>query len=180
MKATEIVEKLKSVLLSSENTEEVKQELSQEVEILGHVGRLLFYAGSLVSVDQDFILSQRSNRDMFGASIEADTYHVESLLSHFNEADLRDTGTAYPEWIQRRYLALPDDIPQRVHDLAQQAIEHPAQSVHRVLTLQPARGQHLERRLAIAGARNAPRPVMQLDLEPQVAVQLQDAPGGLV
>ena len=30
MKATEIVEKLKSVLLSSENTEEVKQELSQE------------------------------------------------------------------------------------------------------------------------------------------------------
>lgn len=97
-----------------------QQSLNQEFEILGPVGRLLYFAGSLVSVDQDFILSSRSNQDIFGASIDTTSYRVETLLSTFNENALRESETDFPDWIRRRYLALPEGLPQRVRDLAQQ------------------------------------------------------------
>lgn len=95
-----------------------QQPLTQEVEIVTFAGRLLYYSGTLVTVDQQFLLSQRSYQDIFGASIDSGTYRVDSLSSTFNEAALRLAGNDYPEWIQKRYLALPDDLPQRVRDLA--------------------------------------------------------------
>jgi transglutaminase-like putative cysteine protease len=97
-----------------------QRQLSQEVSVVGPAGRLLFVSGTLVSVDQDFSLSQRSNKDIFGGSIETSSYQVNSLLPVFNENELQKTGTDYPEWIQKRYLPLPENLPQRVRDLAQQ------------------------------------------------------------
>ncbi|OGO14981.1 MAG: hypothetical protein A2Z14_10750 [Chloroflexi bacterium RBG_16_48_8] len=97
-----------------------QQGLIQEVEILGFAKRLLYFTGILVSVDQEFLLSQRSNQDIFGASIDTDLFQVDSLISTFNEEELRRSGKDYPEWIQNRYLALPEGLPQRVRDLAQE------------------------------------------------------------
>jgi len=46
-----------------------------------------------------------------------DTYMVISTVSAVDEKTLRLSGTDLPEWADR-YLQLPDDLPQRVRDLA--------------------------------------------------------------
>lgn len=47
-----------------------------------------------------------------------DSYTVVSLISRADEASLRSAATVYPQYIQDRYLALPQTVPSRVHDLA--------------------------------------------------------------
>lgn len=47
-----------------------------------------------------------------------DTYRAVSSLSVADVQSLREAGTNYPEWVVRTYLQLPDDLPQRVRDLA--------------------------------------------------------------
>jgi transglutaminase-like putative cysteine protease len=113
-------ESLKAGQLVTATMQAHQQNLLQEVEILGQVGNLMFFSGSLVTVDQDFILSQRTNRDVFGASIETSSYQVGTLIPLLNENALRKSGNEYPEWVQRRYLTLPEELPQRVRDLAYQ------------------------------------------------------------
>ena len=46
------------------------------------------------------------------------TYRVDSLVKLIGDAPLRSAGTAYPEWVRNRYLALPDGMPARVVALA--------------------------------------------------------------
>lgn len=45
-------------------------------------------------------------------------YQVEASLSSATVADLRSTGTDYPEWITERYLQVPESITPRTRDLA--------------------------------------------------------------
>jgi hypothetical protein len=47
------------------------------------------------------------------------TYRAWSALIEPGESLLRSAGEEYPDWIQQYHLALPDDLPQRVRDLAQ-------------------------------------------------------------
>jgi hypothetical protein len=47
-----------------------------------------------------------------------DTYTVVSAISTADVESLRQAGNAYPAWIRDRYLQAPDDLPQRVRDLA--------------------------------------------------------------
>ncbi len=50
---------------------------------------------------------------------EGETYAVSSLVSLPTEADLRESGTDYPEWTER-YLQLPEDFSSAVAGLAQE------------------------------------------------------------
>ncbi|MBA3531409.1 MAG: transglutaminase domain-containing protein [Ardenticatenales bacterium] len=95
-----------------------QQTVRQQVERVDQTSGVLYAAGHLLSVDQPYGVSLRTSEDMFGASITARHYEVESLISNASEAQLRAAGTAYPEWVRDRYLSLPEALPERVRTLA--------------------------------------------------------------
>jgi len=101
----------------------------------GHrLDEMLYVAGTLVTVDQDFSVARRSPEDVFGAFISstprqarddasserrnATTYRAESLVPVVSKEQLRSAGSDYPEWVKDRYLTLPDRVPDRVLALA--------------------------------------------------------------
>jgi len=49
---------------------------------------------------------------------EGQSYAVVSAISEADVESLRAAGDAYPDWVRERYLQLPEDLPQRVRDLA--------------------------------------------------------------
>jgi hypothetical protein len=85
---------------------------------MGDAGGLLYVAGMLVSVDQPYQVAWRTSQDAFGATTDATTYRVNSLVAGVDKAHLRLAGNRYPGWVQSRYLALPDEVPARVLALA--------------------------------------------------------------
>lgn len=52
-----------------------------------------------------------------------ETFTAVSSLSVADVNSLRNAGTDYPAWVRERYLQIPDDLPQRVRDLAAQITE---------------------------------------------------------
>jgi len=90
----------------------------QTVQAVGDLGGLLYRAGELLTTDHDYSVAWRSHDDAFGAEIEAQVYRAESRVPLVSEAQLRAAGTAYPEWVRDRYLALPSAVPARVLELA--------------------------------------------------------------
>lgn len=100
------------------------QLLRQKVESLEEGQRLLFSAGIPLSADQEFQVAWRLKGtgqvdfDLFGASIETDTYWVDSLQPRGGKAELREAGQEYPDWVRERYITLPDTVPERVIALA--------------------------------------------------------------
>ena len=108
--------------------------LRQEVQVIGdpstprqarddassghRLDEMLHVAGTLVTADHDFNVIWRSHEDAFAASSEATTYRADSLLPVISEEQLRSAGSDYPEWVQDSYLALPDQVPDRVLALA--------------------------------------------------------------
>ena len=75
-------------------------------------------AGEPLTVDQTVSVDWRGPDDIFGATIQATTYTAESRLPVFTLDQLRASSTAYPNWVRRRYLTLPDTVPRRVLTLA--------------------------------------------------------------
>jgi transglutaminase-like putative cysteine protease len=49
-----------------------------------------------------------------------ESYSIISAISAADEQSLRAAGTEYPAWVTARYLQLPDSLPQRVRDLAEE------------------------------------------------------------
>jgi transglutaminase-like putative cysteine protease len=94
------------------------RQVRQEVQVLDDLDGLLHVVGTLVTADHNFSVAWRSYGDAFGATIGADTYRADSLVPIPSEEQLRSAGSSYPEWVQRRYLALPNTIPARVLALA--------------------------------------------------------------
>jgi hypothetical protein len=100
--------------------------LRQEVQVIGdpstssghRLDEVLHVAGTLVTADQEFGVAWRSHEDAFAASSEATTYRADSLMPVISEEQLRSAGSDYPEWVKDRYLALPDQVPDRVLALA--------------------------------------------------------------
>lgn len=92
----------------------------QTVRRLGNGGNIVYVAGTLVAVDQDYRVSWRSIGDFFGATADVLSYRADSYTPLFTEVDLRETSTEYPDTVQTRYLQLPDSIPERVSDLAEE------------------------------------------------------------
>ena len=54
---------------------------------------------------------------------EGDRYRVAGRLSIATPDELRGDGVNYPSWVRERYLQLPDDLPDRVHDEAARVTE---------------------------------------------------------
>ncbi|MDH7486256.1 MAG: transglutaminase domain-containing protein [Anaerolineae bacterium] len=50
---------------------------------------------------------------------EGQSYSLVSSISQADVESLRAAGDAYPDWVRERYLQLPEELPQRVRDLAQ-------------------------------------------------------------
>lgn len=97
--------------------------LRQEVQVIGDLDEMLHVAGTLVTADQDFSVAWRSPEDAFGASLverlsKPPYYRADSLVPVVSEEQLRSAGSDYPEWVLDRYLALPDQVPDRVLALA--------------------------------------------------------------
>lgn len=89
----------------------------QQVERLQGLGGTLFVAGDLLGADQPLSVSWRGAGDLAEARTDSNIYLAESRLPFVTVEQLRQAGSDYPASIQR-YLALPDDLPQRVSDLA--------------------------------------------------------------
>ncbi len=92
--------------------------VKQQVKIMRDLGGLLHAAGALTVVDQPYSVAWRAPGDAFAATASATTYRAESWLPLSTEADLRASGSFYPDRVRQRYLALPEGIPDRVQALA--------------------------------------------------------------
>jgi len=92
--------------------------IRQHVQPVEDLGRLLYATGELLTVSQDFQVTLRSPEDMFGAETQAGDYWADSRLPFATADQLRSAGGDYPDWVTKRYLSLPDELPFRVRQLA--------------------------------------------------------------
>ncbi len=92
--------------------------LHQEVQVIASDRKRMYAAGELVTADHDYTINWRSAADPFAATIDAAAYQVDSLIPVVGEADLRAAGANYPNWVSRRYLKLPPQLPGRIRTLA--------------------------------------------------------------
>ncbi len=103
-----------------------QQVLRQSVNLAEEVSGSLFTIGIPLSVDHDFkiawrlSLDEQGGFDIFGGTLNVDSYRADSIIPNINEEDLRNAGQIYPIWVQKRYLALPLSIPERVLTLARE------------------------------------------------------------
>lgn len=96
------------------------QLVAATVRSLPGQGGNVYAAGEPVSIDTASNAAWRSYNDLFGLQTESNGYNVQSLVPVANEAALRQTGHDYPEWVTQRYLAVPDEVPSKVRQLALQ------------------------------------------------------------
>lgn len=92
--------------------------IRQTVEEVGEVGDAVYAAGGLVTVNHSYAVARRSPDDVFGARIDAERYQADAVVPVVGAKELRPTSSEYPDWVVQRYLALPDDVPDRVRALA--------------------------------------------------------------
>jgi transglutaminase-like putative cysteine protease len=94
------------------------RQVIQHIERVEHTGGALFVAGDLLSTDQPSSAAWRALGDLIDAQTDADIYTAVSRIQYVTVDQLRATGNTYPDSIRRRYLSLPNKLPQRVRDLA--------------------------------------------------------------
>jgi len=104
--------------------------ITQIVKRVPEGDRYVYWTGILAQSDSEIEIAWRTQPpadpnplqygDMLGALTSANEYVVLSYLSQFSAAQLREAGSDYPPQITRRYLGLPEDIPERVLSLARE------------------------------------------------------------
>ncbi len=106
------------------------QLVHQNVRFTQDLGGLIYSAGQLISADKDYQVAWRKSpaensendqeqiADEFGATIDGNEYKVDSFINNFSLVRLRAPSGEIPTWIQDRYLALPETLPDRVRTLA--------------------------------------------------------------
>jgi transglutaminase-like putative cysteine protease len=99
----------------TESTHQVRQQVHV---VSDNLGGLVYVAGNVVTLDQDFQVAMRPPGEVFAATSEALDFRADSLITVYTEEQLRETSTNYPSWIADRYLQLPENIPGRVLELA--------------------------------------------------------------
>jgi len=98
--------------------------IRQKIELFEDLGGLLFSAGIPLNTDHSFQVAWRmqdanqETYDIFGATIKAENYWVDSLQPEGSKIELRSAGQEYPDWIRNRYIWLPESVPERVLALA--------------------------------------------------------------
>ncbi len=110
--------------------------VTQKIRLSNAISGTLYSAGSPVTVDQDVLVSWRTLieeeqngdqhayqvDDLFAATIDYLQYQVRSQVSNATDDELRLSNGEIPEWIEIRYLDLPDTVPDRVLVLAQEIV----------------------------------------------------------
>ena len=93
------------------------QKITQHIQRLQPMDQALFVTGELLSADQPSNAAWRSAGDLIDARTSTDFYTADSLVQTVSVDQLRHAGKNYPNSIQN-YLSLPDELPERVRDLA--------------------------------------------------------------
>ena len=98
-----------------------RRPLRQQFALLVPHGATLYAASEPQSVDQP-VMAQRlpQSGDLAALEGEADRYRVLSLVPEVTPEELNAATAVYPAEIAELYLALPDDLPPRVVDLARE------------------------------------------------------------
>jgi hypothetical protein len=94
-------------------------ELSQQFELLAQDG-LVYAANAPMTLDHPVQSWWRTSGDLALISSDASRYTVQSRPPQPSAAELRETRAIMPPELAERYLALPETVPQRVLDLAQE------------------------------------------------------------
>lgn len=97
---------------------EGRRELRQIFSLLVSGNRVAYAAGDPLWLDVPYRARWRAPGDLAGLERRAQEYTVLSLVPDVSERALRDAPVDYPAEIAERYLQLPEDVPQRVLDLA--------------------------------------------------------------
>ncbi|MGD8457552.1 MAG: transglutaminase-like domain-containing protein [Anaerolineales bacterium] len=90
------------------------------------MGGIIHSVGELASVNTGFYAGWRERDkkgnlvDMFGAWIPGEDYRAFSIAPIYGENELRESEPSYPDWVTDRYLQLPEDLPERIMDLARE------------------------------------------------------------
>lgn len=106
---------------------QAQQIVDQQVNFVQDLGGLIYGAGELVSVNQPYKVAWRlpieQGADAFGATIETTSYQAQSLVTFPSQSQLERASSEYPTWITKRYLQLPEYLPERVYRLARELVE---------------------------------------------------------
>ena len=94
------------------------REVTQHVERTDPESKILFYTGDLLRANQPSKAEYRSGGDLIDAQTDVLRYTAVSRIEYVTAAQMRAAGNDFPEGIRQRYLNLPDELPQRVRDLA--------------------------------------------------------------
>jgi hypothetical protein len=94
------------------------QLVRQTVNPLVDLGGFVYAAGELVTLDAAYQMAWRVTGDALAAQSAARVYTAVSSIPSVTEAELRSAGTDYPDWLLQRYLRLPEQVPDRVRELA--------------------------------------------------------------
>jgi hypothetical protein len=79
--------------------------------------KITFFAGELLSLDQPATILRGDSGDIVSVSTASDSYTAFSRIQSASAKQLQGAVMNYPPSI-RHYLTLPDELPQRVRDLA--------------------------------------------------------------
>lgn len=98
----------------------------QEVTLLENAeqGNLMYTVGELATADVNYYSSYHTKflnntyTDLFASVTTASEYTAYSIIPYFGESELRNSSLDYPDWITNKYLQIPEEVPDRVYDLA--------------------------------------------------------------
>jgi transglutaminase-like putative cysteine protease len=115
---------------------EYYQTIRQEIRVIDDLRGTLYSPGIPLSVDRESLVFWRRTGedqgsfksiltdDIYAVTINNPVYQVYSVLPVIDEQALRDASPFYSGWVEDRYLQLPENIPQRVYDLADELVEN--------------------------------------------------------
>jgi len=99
--------------------------LTQQVEIVVPRADIIYAASEPLVVDQPYRVQSLGDEDfsalyMRRTPLTAAKYVVTSTVTRVGTDDLRTASTDYPEWVEKRYLQLPKNLPDRVVNFAKE------------------------------------------------------------
>jgi transglutaminase-like putative cysteine protease len=107
--------------------------LNQHIKRAPDQNTYVYWTGILAQADADIKIAWRVappaepnpafNGDMLGALTTPDDYTVSSYVPQIDAARLRTAGSDYPSTITRRYLRLPESLPERVLGVAREVTQ---------------------------------------------------------
>jgi len=124
--------------LSESEEWEARRRLEQEFKLLTPYELALYASNQPYHFDQPARSRWRGPGDLIGVESSSPeiTYTAISLVPDVRTDQLWAAGDEYPEWVADRYLQLPDNLPPRVKELAEEVVEGAESPYDQALLLQ--------------------------------------------